>query len=73
MPLFTVTVPPPRSERIAALDVPAVVMVRFSAFIMPPPVVMIPPELSLLVVMVESEMLTVVPSLEELSVVAEPP
>ena len=48
-------------------------MVRFSAFMVPPPVVIMPPELSLLVVMVESEMLTVVPSEDELLVVAEPP
>ena len=73
MPSSTVTVPPPRSERMAALEVPAVVMVRFFAFIMPPPVVMIPPELSLAVSMVELEMFTVVPSELLLSVVAEPP
>ena len=61
------------AERMAALEVPAVVMVRLVAFIVPPPVVMIPPELSLVVSMVESEMLTVVPSELLLLVVAEPP
>ena len=73
MPWSTLTVPPPRSERMAALEVPAVVIVRFSAFIVPPPVVMMPPELSFFVVMVELEMFNVVPSDEELLVVAEPP
>ena len=40
---------------------------------MPPPVVMMPPELSALVVILEFLMVTVVPSLEEFSVVADPP
>lgn len=73
MPWSTMTVPPPRSERMAALEVPAVVIVRFLAFMMPPPVVMMPPELSFSVSMVESEMLIVVPSEVLLFVVAEPP
>ena len=44
MPPVTVTVPPPRSDRIAAEELPLVSMVRFSAFIVPPPVVIRPPE-----------------------------
>ena len=67
------TVPPPRSERMAALEVPAVVTVRLDAFMIPPPVVMMPPELSLAVSMVESEILIVVPLELLLLVVAEPP
>ena len=43
-PPVTVTVPPPLSERIAAEELPLVLMVRFSAFIVPPPVVIRPPE-----------------------------
>ena len=46
----------------AADELPEVVTVRFSAFVVPPPVVWMPPELSTVVVMVESEMLTVVPA-----------
>ena len=46
----------------AADELPEVVTVRFSAFVVPPPVVWMPPELSAVVVMVESEMLTVVPA-----------
>lgn len=39
----------------------------------PPPVVMMPPELSLLVVIVELEIFIIVPLEDELLVVAEPP
>ena len=46
---------------VAADELPEVVTVRFSAFVVPPPVVCIPPELSFVVVIVESEIFTVVP------------
>ena len=42
-------------------ELPEVVTVRFLAFVVPPPAVWMPPELSLGVVMVEFEMFTVVP------------
>ena len=61
VPLSTTTVPPPRSVRIAADEFPAVFTVKFVAFIVPPPVVWIPPELSFVVVIVVSDTLTVVP------------
>ncbi len=61
MPCFTVTVPPPRSVRMAALELLEVLMVRLVAFMVPPPVVIMPPEHPFEVVMVESEMFTVVP------------
>lgn len=51
----------------------AVFIVRFEAFIMPPSVVIIPLELSLVVFMVESLMVIVVLSLAVFSVVALPP
>lgn len=51
----------------------AVFSVKFEAFIMPPSVVIIPPELSLVVVMVESLMVIVALSLAVFSVVALPP
>ena len=49
------------SKRIAADEAPCVSTSRFTAFIVPPPVVWIPPELRSVVRIVESEMLTVVP------------
>ena len=61
MPLVTFTVPPPRSERIAAEELPLVETVRLSAFIVAPPVVIRPPELLPVVVMVVLETFTVVP------------
>lgn len=61
VPPPTDTVPPPLSERIAAEELPDVVTVRFLAFVVPPPVVCMPPELSSEVVIVVSEILTVVP------------
>ena len=60
VPPSTFTVPPPRSERIAAEELPFVSTVRLLAFVVPPPVVCIPPELSSVVVIAESDMLTVV-------------
>ena len=45
----------------AALELPEVSTVRSLALVVPPPVVWMPPELSAVVVMVESEMFTVVP------------
>ena len=59
---MTVTVPPPLSDRMAAEELPLVSMVRLEAFMVPPPVVMRPPEQLPEVVITESEMLTVVPS-----------
>ena len=73
VPPSTVTIPPPLSVLIAALEVPEVLIVKLDAFIIPPPVVIIPPELSFVVVMLESLIVTVVPSLDELFVVADPP
>ena len=61
-PPSTVTVPPPRSDRMAADELPLVKTRRFLAFIVPPPVVIRPPEQLPRVSMTESEMLTVVPS-----------
>ena len=46
----------------AAEDLPLVSTVRFDAFVTPPPVVMMPPEPSPVVVIVLSEIMTVVPS-----------
>lgn len=45
----------------AAEELPLVVTIRSLAMVVPPPAVWMPPELSAVVVMVESEMLTVVP------------
>ena len=45
----------------AAEELPFVSTVRLVALVVPPPVVWMPPELSFWVVMVESEMFTVVP------------
>ena len=73
VPPFTFTVPPPISLHIAAIDVPLVFIVKFDAFVVPPPVVIIPPALSPVVVIVESLIVIVVPSLDELFVVADPP
>ena len=56
------TVPPPRSDLIAAEELPDVLIVRFSAFMVPPPVVMSPPEQLPEVSITLSEILTVVPS-----------
>ena len=58
----TLTVPPPRSLRIAAEESPSVSTVRLLAMVVPPPVVWMPPELRSVVWMVEAEMVTVVPS-----------
>ena len=49
-------VPPPRSERIAAEELPEVVIFKFEALIVPPPVTMIPPELFEVVLIAVSEM-----------------
>ena len=46
----------------AAEELPDVLIVRFSAFMVPPPVVMSPPEQFPLVSITESAMLTTVPS-----------
>ena len=73
VPFSTFTFPPPLSLLIAALDVPLVFIVKFVALVVPPPVVIIPPALSPVVVMLELLIVTVVPSLDELFVVAEPP
>ena len=53
--------PPPLSDLIAALESPLVLTVKLDAFVVPPPVVWIPPELSAVVVITESEILTTVP------------
>ena len=60
--MVTLTVPPPLSDLIAADELPSVSIVRFVAFIVPPPVVMRPPEQLFFVYMYESEILTTVPS-----------
>ena len=73
VPLFTVTVPPPLSDLIAADDVPLVFIVKLFAVVLPPPVVIIPPALSPVVVIFELLTVTFVPSLLELLVVALPP
>ena len=62
VPPSTLTVPPPRSLRIAAEESPSVSTVRLLAMVVPPPVVWMPPELRSVVWMAESEMVTVVPS-----------
>ena len=61
MPWATFTVPPPRSERMAAEELPVVETSRLVAFSVAPPVVIRPPELLPVVRMVELETLTVVP------------
>ena len=60
-PPLTLTVPPPRSERMAADELPEVSTTKLLALVVPPPVVWMPPELSVVGVMVESEIFTVVP------------
>ena len=57
----------------AADELPVVWISRFVAFIVPPPVVMSPPEQSPEVVMVESLMFTVVPSPYENTAFASAP
>ena len=56
------TSPPPRSERIAADEFPCVSAVTSVAFMVPPPVVIRPPEQFPAVRMMECETFTVVPS-----------
>lgn len=46
-----VMVPPPRSERIGAEELPSVTTLQLSAVRVPPPVTMMPPELLELVLM----------------------
>lgn len=53
--------------------VPLVFIVKFVATVFSPPVVIIPPALSPVVVIFESLIFTLVPSLEELFVVTAPP
>ena len=62
VPPSTVTVPPPLSDLIAAEELPVVWIERLEAFIVPPPVVMRPPEQFPDVVITESLIFTVVPS-----------
>lgn len=70
--LFTVTVPPSLYDLIAADNVPLVFIVKLFAVVLPPPVVIIPPALSPVVIF-ELLIVTFVPSLLELLVVALPP
>lgn len=60
VPPSTLTVPPPRSDLMAADELPEVVTVRLDALVVPPPVVCIPPELSAVVVITESDIFTTV-------------
>lgn len=73
IPPSTFIIPPPLSLLIAADDIPEVVMFKLLATIFQPPVAIIPPELSCVVVIVESLIVTLVPSPLELFVVALPP
>ena len=61
LPPDTDTVPPPLSLRIAAAEFPSVSTVRLEAAREAPPVVIIPPELSAVVLIVLSLTLTFVP------------
>ena len=61
-PPVTVTISPPLSDLMAADELPEVFIVTLVAFIVPPPVVISPPEQLPDVSIVESDILTVVPS-----------